>query len=349
MAEQCRPYLPPEWAPQSGVMLTWPHVHGDWAKRLSQVEPVFTEIARQISWREKVLISCYDHGQRERLGDHLAAAGVDMRQAILRTVPSNDAWARDHGPLTVTCRNDPLLLDFGFNGWGGKYGYDLDNQVSRKLYITDSFGQVPMQTLDLVLEGGSIEVDGAGTLLTTARCLLAPTRNPRLTREQLEKNLKESLGLTRILWLNHGYLAGDDTDSHIDTLARYCDKNTIAYVNCDDPRDEHYAELKAMEDELKGFRAANNQPYRLMALPWPRAIFDETGQRLPATYANFLIINGAVLVPTYDDPADKVALERLKQCFPTHEVVAINCLPLIYQFGSLHCVTMQLPEGVIPK
>ncbi len=330
-------------------MLTWPHVHGDWAKHLAQVEPVFTEIARQISWREKVLISCYDRGHRERLGELLAATGADMRKVILRTVPSNDAWARDHGPLTVTCQNEPVLLDFGFNGWGGKYGYELDNQITRKLYVLDSFGQTPMQTIDLVLEGGSIEVDGAGTLLTTARCLLAPTRNPKLTREKLEQKLKEFLGLNRILWLNHGYLAGDDTDSHIDTLARYCDKNTIAYVSCDDPRDEHYAELKAMEEELKTFRAADGQPYRLVALPWPGAKFDEERQRLPATYANFLVINGAVLAPTYDDPADSVALARLKECFPDREIVAINCLPLIYQFGSLHCVTMQLPEGVITK
>jgi agmatine deiminase len=349
MAEKCRPYLPPEWAPQSGVMLTWPHAHGDWAKRLTQVEPVFTEIARQISWREKVLISCYDRGHRERLGKHLAAAGVDMRRVILRTVPSNDTWARDHGPLTVMCQNELLLLDFGFNGWGGKFGYELDNQISRKLYALDSFGQTPMQTVDFVLEGGSVEVDGGGTLLTTARCLLAPTRNPKLTRDQLEQKLKEFLGLNRILWLNHGYLAGDDTDSHIDTLARYCDKNTIAYVSCDDLRDEHYAELNAMEEELKTFRAADGQPYRLVALPWPRAKFDDEGQRLPATYANFLIINSAVLVPTYEDPADNVALARLQECFPDREVVAINCLPLIYQFGSLHCITMQLPAGVFPK
>jgi agmatine deiminase len=199
----------------------------------------------------------------------------------------------------------------------------------------------------MVLEGGSIEVDGSGTLLTTARCLLAPTRNPTLTREQIEKRLMDLLGINRILWLQHGYLAGDDTDSHIDTLARLCDSRTIAYVHCNDPDDEHYAELKAMEAELKSFRAADGQPYRLVPLPWPRAKFDEDGNRLPATYANFLVINDAVLVPTYQDPADSEALTRMQECFPDREVVAIDCLPLIYQFGSLHCVTMQLPEGVL--
>ena len=328
-------------------MLTWPHVHGDWAKHLKTVEPVFTEIARQVTRREMVLISCYDRAHREHIGELLTAAGLDMGRVILRTVPSNDTWARDHGPLTVLCRGETMLLDFGFNGWGGKYGYELDNQISRKLYSTDAFGMAPMQTIDLVLEGGSIEVDGSGTLLTTARCLLAPTRNPKLSKEQIEERLGTALGINRFLWLQHGYLAGDDTDSHIDTLARFCDSGTIAYVRCDDPQDEHFTELNAMEDELKAFRAADGRPYRLVPLPWPRAKLDEEGNRLPATYANFLIINGAVLVPTYEDPADNEALARLQECFPDREMVAINCLPLIYQFGSLHCVTMQFPEGVL--
>jgi len=348
MSKTCRNYLPPEWAPQSGVMLTWPHSHGDWAGQLRRVEPVFVEIAHRIGRREKVLISCYDGTHCNHVSDLLVGGGVDMARILLRIVPSNDSWARDHGPLTVVCQNEPLMLDFGFNGWGGKYGYLLDDELTRRLYVMDTFGATPLQTVKLILEGGSIEVDGSGTLLTTKRCLLAPTRNPGYSREKLEKELKELLGIGRVLWLSHGYLAGDDTDSHIDTLARYCDPHTIAYVECHDPEDEHYPEMKAMEAELKNFRAADGQPYRLMPLPWPRAKLDDDGNRLPATYANFLIINGAVLVPTYDDPADEVALERLKQCFPDREIVAINCLPLIHQFGSLHCVTMQLPLGTLP-
>jgi agmatine deiminase len=328
-------------------MLTWPHIHGDWAMRLKQVEPVFVEIAKQVCLREKVLIACYDRSHGKQVGKQLAEAGVDMNQVILRAVPSNDTWARDHGPLTVMCAQEALLLDFGFNGWGGKYGFDLDNQITRRLYAMDVFQDTPMQTVEMILEGGAIEVDGSGTLLTTARCLLATTRNPGMTREQLDERLKDLLGLNRVLWLHHGYLAGDDTDSHIDTLARFCDSRTIAYVRCDDSSDEHYVELKSMEDELKTFRAADGQPYRLVPLPWPRTKLDEDGNRLPATYANFLVINGAVLVPTYEDPADSEALRRLAECFPDREVVAINSLPLIYQFGSLHCVTMQLPEGVL--
>ncbi len=343
----CRPYLPPEWAPQSGVMLTWPHAQSDWAPILGEVEPVFIDIARNIARFEKILIACYDDAHRAHVTRQLHAVGVPNECAALALAPSNDTWARDHGPITVQCRDELTLLDFGFNGWGGKYAHDLDNAITPALYRQGVFGQSPMQAVDLILEGGAIEVDGCGTLLATERCLLAPTRNPGVAREQLEKKLSGLLGLNRFLWLQHGYLAGDDTDSHIDTLARFCDARTIAYVACDDPADEHYAELKAMEQELKSFRAADGSRYRLVPLPWPRPKFDRDGARLPATYANFLILNGAVLVPRYADPADAAALERLRECFPGRAVIGIDCLPLIEQHGSLHCVTMQLPQGVL--
>jgi agmatine deiminase len=343
----CRYYLPPEWSEQSGVMLTWPHSYGDWASRLAMVEPVFEAIAREVAKREKVLIVCYDSQHLAHIERRLQTAGANMAHVELRIAPSNDTWARDHGPITVQCQGELLLLDFGFNGWGGKYGYAADNDISRRLYALETFGDVPMQTVSMILEGGSIEVDGAGTLLTTSRCLLAPTRNPDMTREKIEDELKQLLGLKRILWLDHGHLEGDDTDAHIDTLARYCDANTIAYVACDDPNDAHYTELKEMERELQALTAANGAPYKLVPLPWPRARFDEDGRRLPATYANFLIINDAVLVPTYQDPSDAEALARLRECFPTREIVAVDCLPLVYQYGSLHCVTMQLPAGTL--
>ncbi|MEK7696915.1 MAG: agmatine deiminase family protein, partial [Pseudomonadota bacterium] len=343
----CRTYLPPEWAPQSGVMLTWPHEHSDWAPILGEVEPVFAEIARQVARFEKVLVVCHDDRHRAHVAKRLTAAGVAANRIVLGIAPSNDTWARDHGPIAVQCQDELTLLDFGFNGWGGKYAHDLDDGITRALYRQDVFGKSPLQTVDLILEGGSIEVDGSGTLLTTERCLLAPTRNPNVSRTQLEKQLGELLGLNRFLWLKHGTLAGDDTDSHIDTLARLCDAQTIAYVACDDPADEHYAELKAMAAELQAFRTADGRPYRLVPLPWPRTKLDNAGERMPATYANFLIINGAVLVPTYRDAADAAALEQLKTCFPGREIIGIDCLPLIYQHGSLHCVTMQLPAGIL--
>ena len=342
----CRTYLPPEWAPQSGVMLTWPHEKSDWASILNRVEPVFTEIARQVARFEKVLIACYNDRHRTHVARQLAA-GIAANRVVLGIAPSNDTWARDHGPITVQCHDELTLLDFGFNGWGGKYAHNLDNAITPVLYRQNVFGKSPLQTVDLILEGGSIEVDGSGTLLTTEHCLLAPTRNPEVSRAQLEKRLGELLGLNRFLWLKHGTLAGDDTDSHIDTLARLCDVRTIAYVACDDPADEHYAGLKAMETELKAFRTASGTPYRLVPLPWPKPKYDDEGGRMPATYANFLIVNGAVLVPTYRDAADAVALERLKTCFPDREILGIDCLPLITQHGSLHCVTMQLPVGIL--
>ncbi len=343
----CRTYLPPEWAPQVGVMLTWPHALSDWAPILHEVEPVFTAIAAAIARHETVLIGCHDESVRSQVARLLHTAGVSEARVHLNVVSANDTWARDHGPITVLCRSEPMLLDFGFNGWGGKYACDLDNLITRRLHAQGAFGDAPLETVDLILEGGSIEVDGQGTLLTTTRCLLAPTRNPGRTRTQIETELATRLGITRFLWLEHGYLAGDDTDSHIDTLARLCDANTITYVACDDPADEHYTELQAMEKELQAFRAASGQPYRLVALPWPRGRFDDNGARLPATYANFLIINDAVLVPTYRDPADETALARVRGCFPGREVIGIDCLPLIYQHGSLHCVTMQIPAEVL--
>ncbi|MEW5756372.1 MAG: agmatine deiminase family protein [Pseudomonadota bacterium] len=342
------PYLlPAEWAPQCAVMLTWPHGHGDWQPYLARVEPVFVEIARHICRFEKLLITCFDDEHQRHIQQRLNQADVDPSRVRFHIVESDDTWVRDHGPITVYQNGRPVLLDFIFNGWGNKFDAQLDNEISGKLHTQGAFGKTPMEHIDLILEGGGIEVDGQGTLLATSRCLLAPTRNPQLSKAQTEAKLAELFGLKRVLWLDNGYLAGDDTDSHIDTLARFCDANTITYVACDDPADEHYPELKAMEEELKAFRTLDGKPYRLVPLPWPEAKHNERGKRLPASYANFLIINGAVLVPTYEDPADAIALERLKGCFPGREIVDVPCLPLILQYGSLHCVTMQLPRGVI--
>jgi agmatine deiminase len=339
--------LPAEWAPQSGVMLTWPHERGDWAPMLADVEPVFVEIASEIGLRETVLVSCLDTAHRDRVAGLLAGAGVDPARRLLYVTPSNDTWARDHGPITVLRDGRPLLLDFVFNGWGGKFAADLDNQITPCLHAAGAFGATARETVDLVLEGGGIESDGAGTLLTTARCLLSPTRNPQLSRSDLEARLRALFGCRRILWLQHGGLEGDDTDGHIDTLARFCDERTIVYVHCDDPLDPQYDELAAMAAELAALRTAAGEPYRLVPLPMPDAVHDAEGQRLPATYANFLIINGAVLAPTYNDDADGEALAQLARCFPDREVVGIPCRPLIHQYGSLHCVTMQLPAGVL--
>lgn len=340
--------LPAEWAPQSGVLLTWPHDLSDWKPYLAEVEPVYVNIARAVVARERLVIACRDERHLDHVRLVLKAAHVATQRIGLHVAPSNDSWARDHGPITVLRNGAPVLLDFVFNGWGNKFAAELDNQITPQLHRAGAFGATPVEKIDLVLEGGSIESDGAGTLLTTTQCLLSKQRNPDLTRVQIEQELQRRFNLQRILWLEHGHLEGDDTDSHIDTLARFCDAHTIAYVECNDQRDAHYADLQAMRDELEQLRDAHGRPYRLMPLPWLPAKTNADGKRLPGTYANFLIINGAVLLPTYRDAADAVAIERLRECFPQHDIVPIDCLPLIYQFGSLHCITMQLPAGVLP-
>ncbi len=338
--------LLPEWAPQSGVMLSWPDPDTDWGPRLHEVEPVFLSIARAISRFEPLLI-CVHPGRETHLRQLLNQAGLAQAPIRLFTVDYDDTWTRDYGPVSVSEQGRPLLLDFRFNGWGGKYPAARDDKVNRHLHAAGLFGDTPLLSLPLILEGGSIDGDGEGSLLTTRYCLRHPGRNPGLDQARLDAELKQHLGVERIFWLEHGKLEGDDTDGHIDTLARFCDPSTIAYQHCDDPQDSHYAELQAMAQELARLRRANGRPYRLIPLPWPAPCYDSHGRRLPASYANFLILNGAVLVPGYRSPAsDRLAAERLGACFPGREVIAIDCLPLIEQNGSLHCLTMQFAAGV---
>lgn len=339
--------LPPEWAPQSGVMLTWPHAETDWAAQLAAVEPVFAEIASQIARHEPVLIVVTGTSHRQHVEQQLIRHSCLLTQVRFAIAPSNDTWARDHGPIGVLANDQPRLLDFTFNGWGNKHPAELDNGITRELHRQKSFGNTPLETIDFVLEGGSIDSDGADSLLTTRACLLSPTRNPQHNQSQIEQQLKQSLGVKQILWLSHGYLAGDDTDSHIDMLARFCPDNTIAYMQCDDPQDEHYAELQAMQKELQQLRNCDSEPYRLLPLPWPAPLFNTEGERLPASYANFLVINDAVLVPQYGDNKDHQACAQLQTAFADREIIGINCRPLIEQFGSLHCLTMQFPSGVL--
>ena len=335
--------FPAEWHPQSGVQLTWPHEDTDWGPLMEEVVPCFVSIAREIARREKLLIVCRDAAVvRQQLGE------TDESNILYYELPSNDTWARDHGALTVFAGGNPCICDFVFNGWGMKFASDEDNRITRRLYHAGAFRKeaVYRNCLDFVLEGGSIESDGKGTLLTTYICLGSENRNDTLDKQAIGEILCERLGAERILWLHHGYLAGDDTDSHVDTLARFCNEGTIAYVSPGDPDDEHDAELRAMEKELQSFRTAEGEPYRLIPLPMADLVEWE-GERLPATYANFLIVNGAVLVPVYGSAKDGIALERLREAFPGREIVGIDCLPLIKQHGSLHCVTMQYPEGVL--
>ena len=321
-----------EWEPQSMVQLTWPHKDTDWAPMLPEITAVYEEMAREIAKREPLLI-------------------VAPEEFI-----SNDTWARDHGFITVEDHGELVLLDFCFNGWGEKFEAALDNAINRHLYEQGLVRGTYEDHLDFVLEGGSIESDGKGTVFTTTCCLMAPHRNQPLTQTQIEDRLKQYLGAERIVWINHGSLIGDDTDGHIDTLVRICPDDTLLYIG----GDADHPDLLAMEEELRTLRTLDCRPYRLLRLPLPRPIYDEPapadsstarvlggsaaekGDRLPATYANYLVINGAVLVPTYAQPdLDAEALRTIALAYPDREIVPIDCRPVIRQHGSLHCCTMQ--------
>ena len=342
--------LLPEWAEQDAVMLTWPHKDTDWADNLARVEPVYVELAKHITTQQQLVIVAHNSALKMHITALLNSANISLNRVHFVVTPTNDTWARDHGPLTCAAIDSPEQLkiyDFTFNGWGNKFESALDNQINRTLVKELSSKKNQYQALDMVLEGGGIEINEHGVLLTTSECLLNKNRNPDLNPADIEVLLKEHLGATSFLWVDHGYLAGDDTDSHIDTLVRFAPNNTLVYVKCDDETDEHYSALDAMEKQLKTFKTADNTPYNLIELPWPKAAYDDEQTRLPATYANYLIINNAVLVPTYNDANDEHALAQVQKAYPQHTIIGVNCQPIIEQFGSLHCITMQLPRGFL--
>ncbi|MEM5786176.1 MAG: agmatine deiminase family protein [Syntrophobacteraceae bacterium] len=341
---QTKRRLPAEWEEQDGVLMAWPHSETDWGSDLDAVRRVTIDIAREITKSERLVVAAPDPEEAWRA---LRNGGISPDRVQVYSIETNDTWARDFGPITIIENNEPVLLDFGFNGWGLKFPADLDNQITRKLHKHRAFGSRRLETVGLVLEGGSIESDGRGTILTTAQCLLSPNRNPHLDRSDIEAFFIEKLGAERVLWIEAGHLAGDDTDAHVDTLARFCPGDTIVYTACDDAADEHCAPLREMAEGLKSLRTAEGRPYGLIPLPWPSACHDEQGQRVPATYANFLIINGSVLVPTYGCKQDSEAIEIIARVFPDRRVTGIPCLPLLTGRGSLHCITMQIPKGVL--
>ncbi|MBR5170984.1 MAG: agmatine deiminase family protein [Muribaculaceae bacterium] len=335
-----------EWDPQDGVLIAWPHVGTDWAYMLEEVTACYVEIARAILQDDErlVIVAPDADDVRSALGDDIDWLRIDIVE-----LPTNDTWVRDYGPIAVWRDGGMVLTDFTFNAWGMKFAADCDNQVTARLNERGLLHLPLIDCRDLVLEGGSIETDGNGTVMTTTCCLTAPNRNDALTREQLEETLLERLGCLRMLWLDHGELVGDDTDGHIDTLARFAPGNVIIYTGCDDPADEHFESLMKMEEELKGFTNVLGEHYHLIKLPLPDAMFDEIS-RLPATYSNFLITNHQVLVPLYGQPEkDLKACQLIGEAFPGRKVIGIDCRALICQHGSLHCATMQLPKGALTK
>lgn len=337
--------LPAEWEPQDGVLLAWPHEGTDWAPTLAAVEGSYVALLTAIARHSAVLLVVADATLESRARALLERAGARLDRVRLLQAPYDDTWLRDSGPITLTNGTRFRLLDFRFTGWGGKFEASRDDLLVESLAAMGLFGAQERLRIDWALEGGAIESDGEGTILTTWRCL--HQRHPKLTRAELTEHLTRDLAAQRVLILERGWLQGDDTDAHIDTLARFAPGQHIVWQGCDDRTDVHHEELHAMGVELAALRTLDGAPYRLSPLPWAQPIRDADGRRLAASYANFLVIDGAVLMPAYDDPADAAALAVLGAAFPGREAIAVPCRPLIEQNGSLHCLTMQLPRGVL--
>lgn len=335
-----RPMMLPEWTPVEAVLLAWPHAATDWRPWLPAIERDYVELAAAIAAEVTPLILCRDAGHRRHIEGLLHDCCRNAPRIVV--VPYNDTWCRDYGPITVAGEGRLQLLDFQFKGWGAKYDARLDDEINKQL---TALWRVPLQSIGIQLEGGSIESDGNGTLLTTTQCLLDSQRNPGYDRDRLEGLLLEQLGLQRVLWISEGLLQGDDTDGHIDNLVRFCDEHTIAYAGCSRRADMHYQPLQAMAEQVRGLRQPDGQPYTIQAIEIPEAIYDENGERLPGSYVNFLILNNSVLVPVFDCPQDDQALANLQRCFPHRKLVPVPGGNLIRQYGGPHCATMQLPDG----
>jgi agmatine/peptidylarginine deiminase len=336
--------LPAEWEPQDAVLIAWPHEGTDWAERLADVETTYTALAAAVTRFQPLVVIVADEGVREAAQRALRGAGVELGHIRFVELPYDDTWLRDSGPITLVSAQGFQLTDFRFTGWGGKFGAEQDDALVAGLVAEGVFGPAAHERVDWALEGGGIESDGGTTVLTTWRCL--NQRHPDQSREEMDAILRESLHASRVLWLDYGYLEGDDTDAHIDTLARFAPGERIVFQACDDPSDPHHEELGRMAAELAALRTPDGKPYRLSPLPWAQPIVDE-GRRLAASYANYLVINGAVLVPSYGDTADDEAARIIGGAYPGREVVQVPCRPLIWQNGSLHCITMQLPAGLL--
>lgn len=339
--------LPAEWQVQSAVLLTWPHDNTDWQPWLTEITKTYGEIAATISRFQLVVIACHDKDIETAVLKQLTELEVDVTKIRTFIAPCNDTWARDHGPITITNeQGGSCICDFTFNAWGNKYQANLDDLITTS-FIQQEFCQLQnYRNIDLILEGGSIESDGNGTLLTTETCLLNPNRTNQLNKQELEQALIEVLGVKQVHWLKHGYLPGDDTDAHIDTLARFS-PDGIVYVAPGEQENEVNKELALMEQELSQLKSMEGEAYKLYPLPLPKPVYNCENEPLPATYANYLIINGAVLVPTYNDENDKAALEVIAKAYPDREIIGIDCTTVIEQFGSLHCLTMQLPNELV--
>ncbi|MCH5242428.1 MAG: agmatine deiminase family protein [Muribaculaceae bacterium] len=331
----------PEWIPSSAILLALPHKDTDWAYILPEAMAQYKRLVEALAQEGvHVLLLCPDREEAENLFQPEL-----LKEITFVEMQYNDTWTRDYGPITITKHGDLRVIDFGFNGWGLKFAADQDNQVNRRLKEKSVFtkGMYRNETA-FILEGGSIDTDGEGTVITTTRCLCSPNRNGFLTKKEADEQLRKRLGAQHVLFLDYGALIGDDTDSHVDTLARMAPDNIILYVGCRDVDDPQFEELLKMRAQLTMFRNAEGNPYNLVELPLPDAIYDENGERLPATYANYLVTDNVLFMPTYgQNQKDELAMQTVRIAFPNHKIVGVDCSTLIRQHGSLHCATMQLP------
>lgn len=335
--------MPAEWEPHRATWLSWPHNKESWPGKIESVWPRYAEMVAALARSETVHINVTNSDMERSANEYLMAA--DAKGDILfHHFPTNDAWCRDHGAIFVTHpeSDEPLIaVDWEYNAWGGKYPpFDLDQQIPAQM--AESL-DAPRVSGGMILEGGSIDVNGAGLLLTTESCLLNPNRNPQLSREQIEQRLKEMLGVQAIYWLGDG-IVGDDTDGHIDDITRFVDREKIVTVVESDPDDENYRPLQENLERLHSFRTPQGRPFEIIELPMPPAVSYE-GQRLPASYANFYIANRVVLLPAYRSKRDEVAREILQSCFPDREVIGIDCTDVVWGLGAFHCLTQQIPEA----
>ena len=331
---------PAEWEPQAGVMLTWPDPAGDFSD-FPRINAAFVTLAQQLAQAAPVYISV---AAALSIPDLQQAVGTTPHRVYWQSAPVGDVWVRDHGPIGVYAQGQRRLLKFEFDGWGGKYPSQRDNQLLPWLVEKKAFAEIDaLAPQGWVLEGGGIETDGQGTLLATTRSVLDPRRNPELSVAMIEEKLRLSLGIQNFHWLEHGGLAGDDTDGHIDTLVRFVQPGVLVYQG--PPSDGHpnADELSAMAEELAQWRQPNGQPYALHALPHTEQAHQRSADGLPSSYANFLFLNGHLLVPQYQDPADAAALALLRNLCPQHKVQGIDCSALVEQYGGLHCATMNIP------
>ncbi len=339
--------LPAEWAPQDALLLIWPHADSDWAARREVAEAAFGALALAVCRFEPLVIACHDQVTRRRAIEHMQDLGCPRAAFTTALAPSDDTWARDIAPITVFDDEHPLCIDFAFDGWGGKYRSERDAAFAGNLLDNPGFATLGREHGDFVLEGGAIETDGAGTLLVNRRTVLDPVRNRELDREDAEARFRRHFGIERMLWLDVEPVPGDDTDGHIDTLARFTDIDTIVHATPHSADDPAAATLATLHEQLTELRTADGRPCELVPLPNPAPFTDERGFPCPATYANFVIVNDAVLVPAYADANDGVAVERLQERFPGRTIVPVPSRTFVTQAGGPHCLTMHFPQGTL--